>query len=190
MNLKTFPFLLAPVLAGCLGPAPTASENWTIECADVPQNEAVRGTETVRLAQVNVRAPFDGRRFAVLRPDGSVAFDAFNGFAAPPAALMRDAAEDFFARVPVYRRVVSANSAASARYVLEISVTRLALDCRREGRRDASVALSLVVLDGRTVQAVRRGEASAPTDDGNYSAAFSRAFTDALAAACLVPSGK
>lgn len=188
MNLKVFPLLLVPVLVGCLGPAPMASENWMIECASVPQNEIVRGAEIVRLAQVNVRAPFDGRGFAVLRPDGSVAFDAFNGFASPPAALIRGAAEDFFAQTPVYRRVVSANSAAGARYVLEISVTRIALDCRREGRRDASVALSLVVLDGRTVQAVHHGEASSPTDDGNYSAAFSRAFTDALAAAFLVPS--
>ena len=190
MNVKTLSLLLTPVLAGCLGPAPTAPENWTIECAEVPRGGDVRTAETVRLAQVNVRAPFDGRRFAVLRPDGSVAFDAFNGFAAPPAALLRGAAEDFFARTPVYRRAVAANSAASARYSLEISVTRLALDCRREGRREASVALSLVVLDGRTIQAVHHGEASSPTDDGNYSAAFSRAFTDALAAAFLVPSGK
>lgn len=188
--LKILSLLLIPILAGCLGPAPIASENWTIECTDVPRSGAVRGAETVRLAQVNVRAPFDGRRFVVMRPDGSMAFDAFNGFAAPPAALMRGAAEDFFSRTPIYQLVVAANSSANARYALEISVTRLALNCREEGRRTASVALSVVVLDGRTIQAVHRGEATCATDDGNYSAAFSRAFTDALAAAFFVPSTK
>lgn len=188
--LKVLSLLLLPVLAGCLGPAPMASENWTIECADVPRNANVRNAETARIAQLNVRAPFDGRRFVAMRPDGSLAFDAFNGFAAPPAALLRGAAEDFFSRSPIYQRVVAANSSANARFALEISVTRLALDCREEGRREASVALSVVVLDGRTIQAVHHGEAASPTDDGNYSAAFSRAFTDALAAAFFVPSKK
>ena len=185
MRLKTLFLAFLPCLAGCLGPAPMSHENWTIDCAELPRSAVASGDETARLAQVSVRAPFDGRQFVVLRPDGSLAFDSFNGFAAPPAALIRSAAEDALAASGAFSRVVAANSAAPARYTLELCVTRLALDCREEGRRKAVVALSLTVLDGRTVRSVHRGEAASPTDDGNYSAAFSRALADALAAAGL-----
>ncbi len=190
MKLKILALALLPCLTGCLAPAPTPPENWTIECAELPRHANARSDETVRLAQVSVRAPFDGRQFVVLRPDGSLAFDAFNGFAAPPAALIRGAAEDAIAASGAFARVVAANSPSSARIAIELCITRLALDCREEGRRKAVVALSLTVLDGRTVQSVLHGEASHPADDGNYSAAFSRAFADALAAAFAAPPQK
>ncbi len=187
MKPKTLFLAFLPCLAGCLGPAPTSPESWTIDCAELSRLETAFVDEPARLAQVSVRAPFDDRRFVVLRPDGSLAFDDFNGFAAPPAALIRSAAEDALAASGAFPRIVAANSSAPARYALELCVTRLALDCREEGRRNAVVSLSLTVLDGRTVRSVHRGEAASPTDDGNYSAAFSRALADALAAALAAP---
>ena len=76
------------LLAGCMGTAPKAPVNWTIEpkAASVFSAAAAKWG-TVRLASVSVRAPYDGQRLAVLRADGSIAFDAFNTFAAAPAAL-------------------------------------------------------------------------------------------------------
>ena len=55
-------------------------------------------------------------------------------------------------------------------------VRKLALDCRAEGRRNAVVSLEIVSGDR-----VAKGDATEPTDDGNYSAAFSRAFSKAYA---------
>ena len=145
---KHFLWLALPVLAGCLSSAPRPATNWLLE----PKVES-------RVAAVSVAVPYDGTRFAVLRADGSVAFDAFNGFAAKPAALLKAA-------------VVCPHAKG------EVIVRHLALDCRRAGRRDALVDL-LLLVDGR----VSAGSAAVETADGNYSAAFAKAFESALAAA-------
>lgn len=174
--------LLLPVLAGCLSSAPPAPANWIISWT--PPAGTVSG-ETgarpcVKLLSVDVRAPYNGTRLAVLRADGSVAFDAYNAFAAAPSALLRGAAADVLAASGAFDRVVAPGSTASAPVALELTVTRLALDCRAEGRRDASVALTLTAVANRRVLASAAGEAAVPVPDGDYSAAFSKAFADAL----------
>lgn len=145
---KFLTFLVVPVLAGCLGAPPKPPVNWTIEMDD-----------DAKVASAAVCAPYGGQRIAVLRPDGSIAFDAFNAFAAAPGQIIKDAL--------VGRRGEGA-----------LVVRRLALDCRFAGRRNALVELELT-LGGAT----GRGSASVPTPDGNYTAAFSQAFAKALAQA-------
>ena len=71
-------------------------------------------------------------------------------------------------------------SSASADYALEISVTRLALDCRSKGKLDASVTLSVALVGGRAVVSTARGEASVPVEAGNFSVAFSESFEESL----------
>ena len=60
----------------------------------------------------------------------------------------------------------------------EVTVSRLALDCRAAGRRDALVELEVAIGDQTA-----KGAASVPTPDGNFSAAFSYAFAKAYAQA-------
>lgn len=144
--MKPFAFLLVPVLAGCLSSAPKSPVNWTLEFKPAS-----------RVAQVVVCAPYGGTRLAVLRPNGSIAFDAFNAFAATPAAIIGDAC-------------------ASRRARGSLIVRKLALDCREEGRRDALVELDLSLEDGGPRG---HGSAAVPTDDGNYTAAFSSALQQA-----------
>ena len=172
------------LLAGCLGTAPKAPVNWTIEpkAASVFSAAAAKWG-TVRLASVSVRAPYDGQRLAVLRADGSIAFDAFNTFAAAPAALMRGAARDVVEGSGLFARVVQATSSAAAPHALEIGVTRLALDCRTEGARRAVCELTVLLLNGREVVGAARGSGDMPAGTGNYSEAFSAAFTAALSEA-------
>lgn len=152
---NVFIALLPPVLAGCLAAAPGRPAYWTLEIGSAR-----------RVASATVCAPYSGQRLAVLRPDGSVAFDPCNSFAASPSAIVRDALV-----------------ARGAEGVL--SVRRLALDCRKTGRRDALVELE-VTSGGR----VSSGSASEPTADGNYTAAFSRAFERACAVAFEGLSGR
>lgn len=184
MKMKFLSLSLLFALAGCLSPAPRVPENWTIDCTSiVPRSQkvpAANSRDSLRLAQVSVRAPFDGRHLAVLRKDGSIAFDPLNGFAANPAALIRGAAEDCIAASGRFQPILAANSAAQTRYSLEIAVTRLALECRKEKPYEASVALDCVLLDGRKVLSVSHGEGAIPVTDGNYSNAFSRALASAL----------
>lgn len=164
--------------------APKAPANWTIEprAASVFSAAAAKWG-TVRLASVSVRAPYDGQRLAVLRADGSIAFDAFNTFAAAPAALLRGAARDIAEGSGLFTRVVPATSSAAAPHSLEIGVTRLALDCRTEGARRAMCEITVLLLSGRDIVGAARGVGEMPAGAGNYSEAFSAAFTAALSEA-------
>lgn len=134
----------------------------------------------VRISQVQVRPPDSGARLMVLREDGSVAFDNYNQFAAAPALLMRNLAEDVFANCGRFPGIVVSSSGVTTPYAVEVNVTRLALDCRQAGRRDALVELNVVLVASHKIVSTGYGEACTPTGDGNYSAAFSKAATVAL----------
>ena len=181
---------LASLLAGCLSlsseqPVPAA---WTIAFEPAPTKAAETAAESpsrgsIRVSQVFVRAPYDSRDLVVLRADGSLAFDAYNGFAAAPAALLKGAVQDAFLACGAFRSVASASSHLAADVSAETTVTRLALDCREPGRRVAVVELSVLLLKGRNAFASARGEGRADAADGNYSRAFSAAFSQAVSQA-------
>jgi len=174
---------LAPVLAGCLGSAPKPAVNWTMEF-EAPAIASPIGDELasvpVRLAQVNVRAPYNGARLAVLRPNGSIAFDSYNQFAAPPPQLVRNVVEDAMKTSGRFAGVVGASSSVSTPWAVEVEVTRLALDCRREGRLEAVTAVELVLIRDHQTVSVGRGEQSVMVVDGNFTEAFSRALGSAV----------
>ena len=140
--MKKIALLAVPVLAGCLGSAPKPPVNWTIDIEP-----------DAKVAYAAVCAPYGGQRIAVLRPDGSIAFDPRNAFAAAPGSIIKDA-------------VVGRKGEGS------LFVRKLALDCRAEGRRNAVVSLEIV-----SGERVSKGDATEPTDDGNYSAACPRALS-------------
>lgn len=180
----TVALLGAVALAGCLSPAPKAPVSWTVSIAGAKGAAVMeRKWDVVRVSRVEVRAPYDGRSLAVLRPDGSLAFDSFNAFAATPASILVGAAVDALSASGAAASVIGPHSIASAQMSMEVTVTRLALDCRKDGARDASVALSIALLDGRRLVSVAEAEGGAATPDGNYSAAFSSAFGKAFAEA-------
>ena len=175
-----------PLVAGCLGTAPKAPKNWTVEWTGPSAKsaaEAPAGAPSVKLLQLDVLAPYGGSRLAVLRADGSIAFDSFNSVAAQPASLLKGAAYDVVESCGAFSRVVRPNSSATSDLVMEIEVTRLALDCRAEGGRVASAAVTLSLVGNRSVVSSSRGSAAAPVRDGDFSSAFSAAFADAMRSA-------
>lgn len=175
--------MVALPLCGCISSAPRAAENWAIEMwrAGEMTNEGVETIgEAVRIAQVSVRAPYDGTHLAVMRGDGSLAFDAYNAFAASPSHMLRGAVQDAVAASGAFASALPANSTATCALALETTVTRIALDCRKEGRRDATIELSMMLLKGREPVASARAEGKAATSDGDYSAGFSRALAKAV----------
>lgn len=150
---------VAMLLAGCFSVSAPVPTDWTIETSVAGLDLGAFGTvrPASAVSRVTVRAPYDGTRLVVLRADGSIAFDAYNMFAAKPATLLKGMADD----------VLGAGKP-------EITVLKLALDCRDDSARMAIVAL---VLDGKV------GTAAVDTADGDYSRAFSQAFANALAVA-------
>ncbi len=180
--IPLFLFLAALFLAGCLGgSAPQAPTHWLV----TPRSTAKVYVQApkygvARVGQVNVRPPYDGLKLAVLRPDGTVAFDAFNGFAAAPSALLRGVVQDVAASSGIFTRVVPATSTAATTHTLEVTITRLALDCTKPERRFAVADVDVLLLKGREVVAQESASWSAPTPEGNFSDAFSVAVTTAL----------
>lgn len=177
-----------PLLAGCLTSVPPSVATWTIAYAParaassaVPAEGAPRGS--VRIAQVVVRAPYDAKALAVLRPNGSLAFDPYNQFAALPAALLKGAVQDAFLAHGAFRAAVPSASQVATELSAETTVTRLALDCRTPGERRATVALTVLLVKDRVAYASAAGEGSADAADGDYTRAFSEAFSRAVAAA-------
>lgn len=185
MKTPVFIYALLLFAAGCMSSAPEAPTNWTIEWKPSSGHACAASCgKDAKLLHVDVRSPYNGTRLTVLRKDGSVAFDAFNVFADRPAALLKGAALDVLTESRAFKRILAAASSAYAPVNLELTVTRLALDCRKEDERLASVALTLTAIANRTVIAASSAEASEPVSDGEgFSRPFSKAFSDALASA-------
>ena len=146
----------ALLFAGCLASAPKAPKYWCIN-ADTD----------LKVSDISVAAPYDGQRFAVLRPDGSVAFDGFNSFSARPVQLV------------------------SASVCIDYSsptlfVRKLALDCTVKGERKAVVELWL----GEDPQSAIQGVGVSDAADGNYSRAFTEAFEAATDRLIKLQSGR
>lgn len=183
--MKMRPAILSAILsamaAGCIGPAPKEPVHWLVETRAV----AVKGSGAprhgvVRMSRVSVRPPYDRSALAVLRKDGSVAFDPANSFAAPPASLLKWTAKDIVGSSGVFEAAVGQASAANARLSMEIDVPVFALDCRVPGLRNALATVKVTLYDGHEIAAVADGDGEAPAEDGDYSAAFSAAFSSAL----------
>ena len=175
-------------LFGCLSSKPKyETKLWTIECpgsallAGAPRINESTPPQTVRIGSVSVAAPWDCDNIVVRRADGSVVRDPYNKFAAQPAALLKGPLLGLASQDGAFGRVLSGMTAAAPDAILELTVTDLSLDCSGSGRR-ASVALSaaLVSGQGRKVIADGTGDAKVDASSGDYSAAFSEAFSSAV----------
>lgn len=168
-------------LAGCLGGRAPEPRRWTIQAPEASEGVAVKQPiwDVVKVARLEVAAPYDGLRLAVRRGDGSLAFDARNVFAASPAALLRIPTRDVLLASGKCRAVALANSPVKATQTLEVIVNTLALDCRTENECRAEASLSVTLIEGRElVRAVNGSAAVAVNKD--FTDAFSRAYAEAL----------
>ena len=180
-NIPIITTLMAMLLSGCLALSPTERADWNIDCSDA----ALRVAETpkygvARLSLVELRAPYAVRELAVLRANGSIAFDPCNAYAATPVQLLKGSALASLERSGLFSAVVAAGSSVDADVEVEVAVTRLALDCRREGVRRAVASLSVRLVRSHGIVAYVVGSGSADASTPDYSAAFSEAVTSAF----------
>ena len=180
---KLCALLLLPVLAGCLTSTVKPPSYWPVAYSG-PKAKAENAKYGVaRAMPVVVRSPYAGSAIAVLRADGTVAFDPLNEFAATPANLCRGVFMDAMAASGLFREVVGPSSIATADVSVEVNVDKLVLDCRQEDQRTAVVEIDLKILKGHSIVASVRGTGTADAADGNYGAAFSGAFANAFVTA-------
>ena len=180
---KLIAFALIPVLSGCLSASSPKVTQWLLEYKGSNGAAQPAKYEVGRVSQVLVRSPYNEVGIAVLRADGSMAFDPYNEYAANPAALLKGFVYDAMDASGLFGAVVNPSSSVRSSAMVEVLVSRLALDCRTEGTRKAVVAVlvRLIADDGKVAYA--RGEGEADAKDGNYGAAFSVALSAALGSA-------
>lgn len=166
-------------LCGCLTSSPPPPKSWVVT-ASRKANSELMVDKVARLGNVTVVAPYDRPALVVKRKDGSVAFDAYNVFAASPSALLRAPLAAVLEDDGRFGRVLSSVSTVRAGSVLEVVVKDLSLDCKEEGKRIAKVSISIAVIENREIKTFLDGSGSADAASGDYSAAFSEAFAQAV----------
>jgi len=185
-------FVALSLLSGCFTSGKQPAKAWNVEPSS-SEMQAVKpeggqpAFATTRLGSVVVSAPYDRSSFVVRRADGSMAFDAYNEFAAAPSAMLRGPVRAQLASDGRFGHVVQPSSVAGADASVEVLVRDLSLDCRDSGKRVARAAVSVdVVNTGRGPRSVALsgdGAGEADAASGDFSAAFSDAFNEALSAA-------
>ena len=176
-------FLVLPLLAGCLTSTVTPPAYWPLDYTGPVSAAKSPKYGVARCLPVVVRSPYASAQVAVLRADGTVAFDPLNEFATTPANLLRGPAQDAVAASGLFREVVGSESIAAAEVSVEVTVSRLALDCREEGKREALVELNLRILRGHEIVSSVKGTGKIDAANGNYGSAFSVAFVRAFVSA-------
>ena len=176
--------LLPALLAGCLTSSQPERTDWNVECAA----SALKASEkpkfgVARLSLVELRSPYAVREIAVLRANGSVAFDPCNSYAAAPVQLLKGAARESLERSGLFRAVVGAGSTVDPDVDVEVEVSRLALDCRVENSRRAVAALTLRLVRRHQLVVSATGAGSADASGPDFSAALSAALTSAFSEA-------
>ncbi|MBR2839413.1 MAG: hypothetical protein IKE55_11550 [Kiritimatiellae bacterium] len=182
--VRLVPLFAVCVLAGCLTSTPPEVACWNVEYAG--SSQTARETPrfgVARVSQVAVRSPYCVKGIAVMRANGTVAFDPYNEYAAGPGAILKGVVQDALAASGLFKAVVEAPSSAKSSLLVEVSFTRLALDCRVEGARRAVAELELRLVGDRDIVARAKGSGDADAADGNYGAALSGAVSEALSAA-------
>ena len=180
---KVLCLLLAPALAGCLSSKPVPISHWSVSYVGPTASERPGRLGIGRVSQVVVRAPYNAEGIAVLRANGTVEHDPYNEFAAIPSTLLKGVLLDAMAASGKFKTVVSASSAVKSDAMVEMMVPELALDCREKDARQAVVKIVLRVLKSGEIVGLEKGEGRADANDGNYGAAFSKAFSAALVSA-------
>ena len=177
---KLIALSLIPLLSGCLSASSPKVTQWLLEYKGPVRATRLVKYEVGRVSQVLVRSPYNEVGIAVLRADGSMAFDPYNEYVANPTAMLKGFVFDAMDASGLFGTVVNPSSSVRSQAMLEVLVSRLALDCRKEGERKAvaAVRVRLIANDGKALYA--QGEGSADAKDGNYGEALSTALSTAL----------
>jgi len=168
------------LLAGCMtASVPTVSYWYVTSPVDRPLVEKPK-YGVVRISQVIVRAPFDSRQIVVRRADGSIAFDAYNNFAALPSQLFKAPVIASIANSGLCTLAVDAASSARTDDVTEAIITDLALTTADDGTLNANVSVIYRLLDQkRDIVSIALGSGIAAVENGSLTHAFSAAFAKA-----------
>lgn len=185
--------LVTAVLAGgCFGGKAVQRQAQALRRTFMPEaGRAVRPEKAgapfaaAKLRAFRAMPPFDSRAFIVRRAGGEYAADFYNGWLAPPQALIRSQAARYLEEAGIFQALYDAGAGTSVPLGLEGVVSGLYLDY--VGVPAAVVRLRLLVLDEHSPQfrvlfdAERETRVTFDPENKNAAAeAFGAALTKAL----------
>jgi uncharacterized lipoprotein YmbA len=195
----------ALILAACsIGkPIPQAT-TYVIEPAPPARTAGTRRAEVLRMGYVRVAASFAGNSLVYRTDDVQYVSDPYNAFIADPAAMLGSRMADWLDRAGPFKGVAqpgSAQSAKSAPYVLEATVTDLYGDFRAGMPPAAAMTIQFAVVDMSGPRAVtlyertigRRVEIAQATPDAlmrGYGQALAEILTQLDADLSALPTGR
>jgi len=139
----------ALALAGC----PERSYNKThYVLAPRLARESVDGASSEAVLEVRrftVDSAFSGRELVYRMGDQQYETDFYHEFLVSPAAMIREAARNWFARSGLFTRVADPGSYLEPTFALEVAITGLYGDVREEGTLEAVVELRAFFLKVR-----------------------------------------
>lgn len=132
MKLLTL-LLAAALLAGCSLSRPAVERQSYLLMPQRPvAASATRTVETVKIGRIQVAAPFDGRPLVYRRDDQRFENDFYNEFGSEPAEMVGDALAEWLRQSGRFAAVTGPRSVGEAGLRLDVDVTALYVDFRRD----------------------------------------------------------
>lgn len=179
-GMKSLAFVSLFAVAGCLSASDPKTVFWPVDYEKTCEVAAAAKYQVARMSSVVVRAPYGDNRLAVLRPNGSIAFDDLNEYASSPAMLAKGIAGDAMRASGLFKSVIGSSSSVVADVAVEVVVTRLALDCREAGLRKALADVKVRLVENGRLVAAADGSGAVDAGDGRYGVAFTKAVSSAF----------
>jgi uncharacterized lipoprotein YmbA len=141
--------LCALTLAGCsIGkPIPQPETYAVAPPLPEPAPTATRRPETLRLGSVRVVAAYSGTPLIYRMDDVKFETDPYHVFIAEPGRMLADQMTTWLDRAGPFRTVAESESAGSAPYVLEATVTELYGDFRPGQTPGAALTIRFLLID-------------------------------------------
>jgi len=139
------------ILGGCsIGKPIEQPTTYVIEPPPPATSTVPRRPDTLRMGDVNVAATFSGSGLVYRLDDVRYVSDPYNAFMADPASMIGSRMADWLDRAGPFKAVVqpgSAQSAKSAPYVFEATVTELYGDTRKDTVPAAVMTVQFAVVN-------------------------------------------
>jgi len=151
MSTKTIVMISSVVLllAACsIGkPVPQATTYVVEPSAPTERLSGAHGSEVVRMGNVRVAAAFAGNALVYRTDDVAFTSDPYQAFIADPPAMLGNQMAAWLDRAGPFKAVTQPDSALSANYVLEATVTELYGDFRPGRPAAAVMAVQFALVD-------------------------------------------
>jgi len=115
---------------------------------------ATPSSVVVRVRQLRVSEPYDGRTFVYKTGPSKFQTDYYNGLVASPDSLLTGAMIQWLTESRLYRAVLDSSGDGESQYILDGVVSELYADYTDEGSAKAVITARFFLLDDRSINTI------------------------------------